>query len=928
MKSPSSDAFIAAGGAGHFGYVPRAGLHDEMVGPPVSANGKSSTAVDGSIRPHWQQFLSNLDHLGLPELTRRWQDARQLIRENGVTYNVYGDPRGMDRPWQLDPVPLLISPTEYQNLEAGLIQRGRLLEKILADLYGAQMLLHGGLIPPEIVFANPGFLRPCRGISLPNDRYLHLYAANLGRSPDGSLWVLGDRTQSPSGAGYTLENRIVLSRMLPDAFRDCRVQRLALFFRTLRDTLRSIAPHNRDNPRIVLLTPGPFNETYFEHAYLARYLGYTLVEGGDLTVRDNKVFLRVLGGLQPVDVIFRRLDDDFCDPVELRSDSFLGVPGLVQAVRAGNVAVANALGSGLLETPALLAFLPALCRHFLGEKLLLPSVPTWWCGEPQARDYVLDHLSDMIIKPAFASMRRELIITSQLSPDKLRALAEQIRAQPRNFVGQERLPLSTTPVLAGSRLEPRQMVMRIFLTAKDDAFTVMPGGLTRFSGSAETMVVSMQRGGGSKDTWVLAVGPVSTFSLLPARNQLVELSRGGSDLPSRVADNLFWLGRNAERAEGLTRLLRGILVRLTEKSGLADVPELPALLGALSHLCKSMPGFVGEGAEERLASPEKELLSLIFDPQRSGSLAFVLKSLARAAGTVRDRISLDMWRVLSSVSGTQWLPPPLPRGRGGQIDEAHAVDDASQWAEVWVDIPETNPPDDRRKPSAPSVPSDEKGPAFRLPDYPLSTVLDLLNRTVATLAAFGGLAMESMTRGQGWRFLDIGRRLERCLHIIGLLRRTLSTVHGNEGPLLEALLEIADSSMTYRRRYQGSLQTAAVLDLLLADETNPRSLAYQLTALADDVDHLPSDNTRPARGPEQRIMLAALTALRLADVSQLALADTDGSRPRLKELLDRLAKDLPDLSDSITQSYLSHLQIARHLAGTDGADGTAVAIGT
>src|SRR4051794_18801450 len=367
-------------------YPPPAGGFDEAHDPA------------GYPRPHWAPFFRSMADLGPSELARRWRDAQHLIRENGVTYNVYGDPRGIARPWQLDPVPLVIAPAEAAHLERGLVQRARLLELVLADLYGPQQLLQSGLVPPELVFPNPGFLRPCHGIRLPGGRFLHLYAANLGRGTDGHFRVLGDRTQAPSGAGYALENRIVMTRTLPEAFRDCRVHRLALFFRALRDSLRAIAPRNKDNPRIVLLTPGPYNETYFEHAYLARYLGYTLVEGGDLTVRDNRVFLKVLGGLQQVDVIFRRLDDDYCDPLELRPDSFLGVPGLTHAVRSGTVAVANALGTGLLETPALMAYLPRLCRELLGEDLWLPSVPTWWCGDPEGLGYVLDHLDDVVIK--------------------------------------------------------------------------------------------------------------------------------------------------------------------------------------------------------------------------------------------------------------------------------------------------------------------------------------------------------------------------------------------------------------------------------------------------------------------------------------------------------------------------------------------------
>jgi uncharacterized circularly permuted ATP-grasp superfamily protein/uncharacterized alpha-E superfamily protein len=855
--------------------LPPSGRSADWLGYESPA-GAPDEAFDGlgKSRPHWATFVQSLREMGLNELTHRWDEAKQLVHENGVTYNVYGDPRGMERPWQLDPIPILISSDEAAVLEAGLIQRGRLLEALLRDLYGPQQALALGLLPPELIYANPGFFLCCHGFRLPENRWVHLYAANVGRGADGTFHVLGDRTQSPSGAGYALENRIVLARTLPDTFRVCRVQRLALFFRALRDTLRAIAPRNHDNPRIVLLTPGPYNETYFEHAYLARYLGYTLAEGGDLTVRDNRVYLKVLGGLQPVDVIFRRLDDDFCDPLELRPDSFLGVPALVQAVRTGNVAVANALGSGLLETPALLAFLPRLCRHFLGEELRLPSVPTWWCGDPAGLDHVLAGLRDMVVKPALAATRMEPVFGDELSREQRERLIEKIKARPSAYVGQERLALSTAPVLIGNRLRPRHLVLRAYAAAQGDSYTVMPGGLARFSGAPGTMVVSMQRGGGSKDTWVLSEGPISTFSLLPPPGQPVELTRGGHDLPSRVADNLFWLGRYAERAEGLARLLRGVLVRLTERSGLAESPELPVLLRAVTVLSAGQPGFVGTGAEERLAAPEAEIRAVIHDPRRPASLATTLTALSRLAGIVRDRISSDMWRVLRDVGDFRRIPrlvaegstesPAAANGRGGRT---------------------------------------------------LSDELDLLDQVILTLAAFGGLAMDSVTRGEGWRFLDMGRKLERCLHILGLVYRTLSPAQAQEGPLLEALLEIADSSMTYRRRYQASVQTVAVLDLLLADETNPRALVFQMAALADDVDHLPREPCRPGRSIEQQLMLSSLTGLRLADVERLARVNNSGRRPELEDLLSRLALSLPALSDAITQTYLSHLETSRHLIG-------------
>src|ERR1700677_4523292 len=377
------------------GYRPTDGVYDEMAAAP------------GVLRPHWDTFIGLMSGLGGGELARRWRIARQRIRDNGVTYNVYGDPLGMDRPWNLDSIPLLIPPAEWNALEAGLIQRAHLLNYILADLYGPQQLLRGGLLPPALVFANPGFWRSCHGMPRAVHPYLHLLAVDVARSPDGQWWVLADRTQAPSGAGYALENRIVIAETFPDLFREFQVQRLASFFRLFRNTLLNLSPSRRDNPRVVILSPGPFNETYFEHSYLARYLGFTLVQGGDLTVRDSRVFLKTLEGLKQVDVILRRVDDGFCDPIELRSDSYLGVAGLLQAVRAGNVTVANALGSGLIETSAFMPFFPGLCRRMLGEEMKLPAAATWWCGEAPALQYVLDNLDYLVIKPAFPSRAME-----------------------------------------------------------------------------------------------------------------------------------------------------------------------------------------------------------------------------------------------------------------------------------------------------------------------------------------------------------------------------------------------------------------------------------------------------------------------------------------------------------------------------------------
>ena len=405
---------------------------------------EESSADGVTPRPHWAHLMESLRAIGPEELRQRWAHAERRVRENGITYNVYGDPLGANRPWRIDIVPLLISAEEWRFIEAGVVQRAQLLNLLLEDLYGRQELLKEGRFPAALLYANPAFLRPLVGVEVPAHSYLHMLAVDLARSPDGQWWVLADRTQAPSGSGYALENRIIVSDLLPELFRESSVLRLAPFFRAQRDALASLSP--RENPRIVLLTPGPHNETYFEHSYLAKYLGFTLVEGADLTVRDRRVFLKTVGGLEQVDVILRRVDDGFCDPLELRSDSLLGVSGLVDAIVAGNVRVANALGSGLIESAAIMPFLPGLSRHLLREELKLPSVATWWCGQRPALDWVLEHLDSVVVKPAFPSRGMEPVFGSELPTGEREKLVANLRATPHEYVAQEQVALSTAPV--------------------------------------------------------------------------------------------------------------------------------------------------------------------------------------------------------------------------------------------------------------------------------------------------------------------------------------------------------------------------------------------------------------------------------------------------------------------------------------------------
>ena len=819
------------------GYRRNAGTFDELL------------ARDGEIFPHYAKMLGALEEFGPAELARRADASQRFVHEQGITYNVYGDPRGMERPWQLDPIPLVIAPAEWQALETGLVQRATLLNKILADCYGAQELIRSRWLSPALVFGQPDFLRPCHGIRVPGDLFLHFYAADLARSPDGRWWVVSDRTQIPTGAGYALANRVITSRILPEPFRDNHVHRLAGFFLAVQNSLAQLAPRQAEKARAVMLTPGPHNETYFEQAYLARYLGYMLVEGQDLTVRDNHVFLKTLSGLERVDVILRRVDDDFCDPLELRNDSILGVPGLVEAVRAGNVVVANALGSGLVQSPAFMSFLPGLCEHLLGEKLQLPSVATWWSGQKAAREYIFSHLDELVVKPAF----RTHVNPAGAGRDELK---RRIEFDPDLFVAQERVIFSTAPAWEKNSLAAQPVSLRVFLVANGrGGYGVMPGGLARIAPGSAGEFVTMQSGGSSKDTWIPSASPVEEFTLLHASGQNVELRRTGNNLPSRLADNFFWIGRYSERADATARLLRSALLRFNpERTGGAKLLIAP-LLQTL-EIQGQLPGISAK--PELWANSEAfeaELLGAIFDPSRSGSLRQTAEQLQRLAMLVRDRTSNDMWRVLS------------------QIDDRLAT------------------------------------PASSLVML-AGEAVGVLNQTLIGLAAFHGLARENMTRAQAWRFLDMGLRLERAVYISTLLDATLRSPEAENPSLLEAVLEVVDSSITFRSRYNLLPTVPAVFDLVLLDDKNPRSVLFQIRQLAKHFERLPKERG-DAASPGKTVLETCLARLERADARELASPSVNWGDSTLAGIIQATLRALPQLSDAIAASYFAHSAISR-----------------
>ena len=835
--------------------VRRDTLGDTLAHYPVSsARFDEMCSAPGTVRPHWQYAMRAFSALGGEELGRRRDEVQQVLRENGVTYNVYTDTQGRTRPWALDVIPALLSSQEWRTIEQGLVQRAELLNLIGADLYGPQQLIRDGLLPPELIYAHPGFLRPCHGALPTPARYLCLYAADLARAPDGTIRVLDDRTQAPSGAGYALENRLVLSRVLPSLYRDAQVHRLSLFFRTLRSTLAALTPTHQSQTRTALLTPGPQNETYFEHAYLANYLDYALVQRDDLTVRDGHLWLKTVDGLQPVGVLVRRVDDTFCDPLELHRESLLGPPGLLQTVRNNSVMVANPLGSGVLENPGLMAYLPRVAKVLLGQDLRLASVPTWWCGEEQALAYVVDHIEQLVIKPVFPLPGTATVYGAQLSAQERDSLIQHIRARPHFFVGQEQVALSTTPVFTGDRLEPRPMVLRSFLVSRDDGYVAMPGGLTRVAPTADSWQVSGQAGGLSKDTWILASEPESQFSLIPALEHSVAITRSGGEVPSRMADNLFWLGRYVERTAGGARVFREVLQRVLDTETTRYDTSLSAFLSACTHSTTTYLRFVGYGQQRRLAIAEKELFATILDADQPGSLRFHLNALLRAGQAARDRLSDDAWRAINRL--------------------------------------------DRELPQVKS----------------LSEMLESLEGLIIGLASVNGLNTESMARGHGFRFMEIGRRLERALYTLNLLRTGCELPHETEKVVWEMVLAMTDSLMTYRRRYASATEAGAVLDLLLLDESNPRSVGYQLVQIQDQVLSLPRKKTLPHRSAEERIVLEALTTLRVTDLERFSQSNWNADMDEtLGQLFADLSTRLLALSETLSRDYFSHIEVQQQL---------------
>lgn len=813
--------------------------------PPADAYDE---AFIGKVpRNSWQDVWQRIESLGQSELQKRTEYAAYLLDENDVTFGPSGQ-ENQNRLWKLDLIPMIFSEADWKVIQDGIDQRARLYELILQDLFGPQELLKQRVLPPEIVFSHTGFMHVACGLHQ-NRKSLTCYGVELARSHNGQFWVMADRSNAPAGMGFALENRIVTRRTLPQLSHDVHLRKLSPFFSSLQETLKAQSPRKTEHPRIVLLSGGPGSPFYFEDVYLARYLGFDLAQGSDLAVRDDQLFLKTLAGLIHVDVVLLRGSEREVDPVECGGGAPHGVPGLLQAIRAGNVVTANLPGSGIIEAPVFMAVLPQLCQHLLGEELKIPSIATWWCQNPDSRKYVLDNLDKLVIKPSFHASGGDEMIAAKLTKEERQDLQKRIQEKPYHYIGQELITRSASPVIGpDGQLESGHIALRTFAVATGDRYNVMPGGLVRVAKSSGPMELSIAGGETSKDLWILSSQPDKAVSLLPAANHNVELKRTTAKFPSRVADDLFWLGQSIDRSDLLGRLLRTLLVRIESPEDFNE--QIQLLLRVLIDVGGIESGFTADDLTSTLDHQQDSILAMISENSNHRGLFQTVSELFRLSSVVRDWISPETWHQLHR-SGSDFLEKLSQQKNDSLITEC-------------------------------------------------------LDRLILSIASSLGLIENGMIRGPAWRFLDLGRRIERGRTTAKLTHSLLDSLQTQS---LKLLIEIFDCQMTYRARYLDDIQQNAVLDLCVTDITNPRSIIYQLEEIASHVDQLPHPVTEALRNEEKRLAMSAVHKVRM-----LTSEDLGASEPvKLGKVLKHVEKSLSDLANLLERKYLLHSGVPRQI---------------
>lgn len=851
------------------------GHYDELRGRTHPVAG----AAGAMLAPLWQRFFSAIGDPGWRDLASRRASVQRKLVEDGASYNVHARTEDASRVWPLELLPLLIDAADWAAIEQGVCQRARLLESALADLYGPRLLLEEGLLPSTLVHGHPQYLRPMHGVRPRGGWGLHLVAVDLARGPEGRWWVVGQRTQAPSGLGYLLENRLIIGQQFPEAFRALRVQRIASAFRALLDGLAA-ASGAGDDARLALLTPGPYNETYFEHVFLARYLGLTLVEASDLTVRDQHLYLKTLQGLERVHVLLRRVDDEWLDPLELRAESTLGVPGLLEAVRAGGVVLANLPGAGVLESPGLTAFWPAVARRLLGEELLLPAATSWWCGESSVWAQQRARLRDYVIVPTFPAgeVTRDFVpvMGASLDARQLKAWQERIDQDPAAYTLMAPVRPSEQPVWRDGRIRLRPVVLRVYaLRDARGAWQVLPGGLTRVAsadgpsqggdspaaprigGAAGTDVyMSFQRGSASTDSWVLTDGEVDATTLVPPPLQVSELANPRRTITSRAAENLFWLGRYTERAECTIRLAR---------LSLEDLPAASAPVLGLLHAMLTQNDLIGEevpspatGSAQATRVFQRALIRSLGDPKASASIAYNLRALQQCAQALRERLSPDHWSLISDLDSqfrAQLRAAQGARGRESLVD-----------------------------------------------------VLEVLGWATTRMSAITGAQTDRMTRDDGWRLLSVGRQVERLDTLANALAMGFEAGLQRDDDGFDLLLALFDSTITYRAQFQARREVPPLLHLLVLDTDNPRSLSWVTRTMRDRLGKLARHDRDWAEA-----MLARLPSPEDWSLATLCQADSEGRHRALERQLRACSEAAQELSNEIGRRFFAHV------AGADRA---------
>ncbi|BCE00992.1 circularly permuted type 2 ATP-grasp protein [Marinicellulosiphila megalodicopiae] len=845
---------------------------------------------NGNVRAHWRDFMKTQEKLGVNEIKMRKKELKNVLDENGVTFNAYTENSSQNRPWDLDPCPLILDGVEWDSLDEGLVQRAHLFNEMYKDIYGEQRLIKEGILPADLIYQHPGFNRNAMGIELPGIHRILQCSFNLVRGADNQWWVLSDRMQVTQGSGYALETRIAMSQVYPNLMRHCEVHRLATYFKQTHKTLIDIAQNT--HPTIVLLSPGPSNETYFEDAYLANYQGYTLVQGDDLVVRDGYVWIKTLQGLKKVDVILRRISDQFSDPLELRPDSFIGVPGLLESVRQKKVIVVNPIGSWILENPGFYPYLEGCCEFLLKEKLKIASVATWWCGEQKAQKHVFENIDSMVIKHIY---KRELIqFGNTLSELEKESLIQTILKNPTLYVAQQMLNVSTMPTWKTDKLEPRNGVLRTFLTAKDKTYSLMPGGLACVATKNNQGVVSTQNGAINKDTWVRASEsrPLLPFVSNQSKQQFAPPNT--RSITSRTAENLFWLGRYSQRAEIIARMIRQIIRNYFEnfnEDGRLNDTGL-SILNSLKEFT-----FYVEPAEEVIVEPEinaenikqsqqqqqlqqqtqrqaqlnsnnddndedsdftDDIFTIALNPEVSGGLFNVLNLFNQSAFHSRDVWSNDSWRLIDDIS--------------------NFTRDAAK-------------------------------------DHRLVGLLRSCETLLTSLLALNGLIADSMNHDDGWRMLDVGRLLERSINLSHLVSNTIAQDidqhKDNENELLAAILSCNDNTMNFRRYYRADMDSYSVLNYILLNKFNPRGMAFGLARLLEHV-RIIFDEKNGQITDAERSILNAYTQVQLIDVQKILTIPSDDIQS-LKTLINHTQLILENVAYEIGAKCFIHTQKSRSM---------------